>query len=105
HGYTVEDQKYVLAPMAEKAQEEIGSMGNDAALAVMSERPQLLYDYFHQSFAQVTNPPLDAIREELVTSTSIAIGAEGNLLDPQSGSCALVILDSPFVRRAELAQL
>ncbi len=105
HGYTVEDEKYVLAPMAEKAQEDIGSMGHDAALAVMSPRPQLLYDYFHQSFAQVTNPPLDAIREQLVTSTSIAIGAEGNLLDPQASSCALVVLDSPFVRRAELATL
>ncbi len=105
HGYTVEDEKYVLVPMAEKAQEDIGSMGHDAALAVMSPRPQLLYDYFHQSFAQVTNPPLDAIREELVTSTSIAVGAESNLLEPTAKSCALVVLDSPFVRRAELAQL
>ncbi|MBC7793965.1 MAG: glutamate synthase subunit alpha, partial [Clostridia bacterium] len=104
-GFTVEDEKYILGPMAEKAAEEIGSMGHDAPLAVMSERPQSLYDYFQQLFAQVTNPPLDAIREEMVTSTSIAIGAERNLLEPTPESCALVVLDSPFVTSGELTRL
>lgn len=104
-GYTLEDQKYVIGPMAEKAAEEIGSMGQDAALAVMSERPQSLYEYFHQLFAQVTNPPLDAIREEMVTSTSIAVGAERNLLEPTPESCALVVLDSPFVTTGEMTRL
>src|SRR5689334_23823878 len=91
--------------MARTGAEPLGAMGSDTPVAVLSKRPRLLFDYFHQSFAQVTNPPLDAIREELVTSTSIAIGAERNLLEPTPESCALVVLDSPFVRRSELAQL
>src|SRR5690606_17290323 len=73
-GYTHEDLRILLAPMALKAEEPIGSMGTDTALAVLSNRPRLLYDYFKQLFAQVTNPPLDAIREELVTSMASTIG-------------------------------
>ena len=73
----------LLAPMATTARRPIGSMGTDTALAVLSDRPRLLYDYFKQLFAQVTNPPLDAIREELVTSMESTIGPEGNLLDPR----------------------
>ncbi len=81
-GYTLEDLRILLAPMATGGEEAIGSMGTDTALAVLSDRPRLLYDYFTQLFAQVTNPPLDAIREELVTSMGGTIGPEGNLLEP-----------------------
>src|SRR5205823_8246342 len=78
-GYTQEDLAILLAPMAMKGEEPIGSMGTDTALAVLSDRPRLLYDYFKQLFAQVTNPPLDAIREELVTTMESTVGPEGNL--------------------------
>jgi glutamate synthase (ferredoxin) len=81
-GYTSEDLKILMAPMAEVGNEAIGSMGNDAALAVLSERPQLLYNYFKQIFAQVTNPPVDAIREEIIMSMDTTVGAEANLLEP-----------------------
>ena len=79
-GYTSEELRIVLAPMAAAGAEAIGSMGSDTPLAVLSNRPRLLFDYFSQRFAQVTNPPLDAIREELVTSLDSTIGPEGNLL-------------------------
>ena len=77
-GYTLEDLRILMAPMATDGQEPIGSMGNDTPLAVLSDRPQLLYNYFKQLFAQVTNPPLDAIREEIITSLVTTIGSEGN---------------------------
>ena len=80
-GYTLEDLKYILGPMGNNGEEAIGSMGTDTPLAVLSDRPQLLFNYFKQLFAQVTNPPLDAIREELVTSMFTGAGGEGNLLD------------------------
>jgi len=102
-GYSVEDQKYILAPMANNGEEAIGSMGSDTPLAVLSSRPQSLYNYFQQLFAQVTNPPLDAIREELVTSVKTVIGPEGNLLNPEPESCHLVSLDSPFIDNAQMA--
>ncbi len=82
-GYTWEDLKYILGPMGKNGEEAIGSMGTDTPLAVLSDKPQPLYNYFKQLFAQVTNPPLDAIREEIVTSVKTVIGPEGNLLDPQ----------------------
>src|SRR2546425_4170550 len=82
-GYTDEDLRVLLAPMATGGEEPIGSMGTDTALAVLSDRPRLLYDYFKQVFAQVTNPPLDAIREALVTAMGSTVGPEGNLLDPR----------------------
>ncbi len=103
-GYTVEDQKYILAPMTANSEESIGSMGSDTPLAVLSDRPQPLYNYFKQLFAQVTNPPLDAIREELVTSVKTVIGPEGNLLDPEPENCHLVSLESPFLTNAQLAR-
>ncbi len=103
-GYSHEDLKYILGPMAETSEEAIGSMGNDAALAVLSARPRPLYDYFKQLFAQVTNPPLDAIREEIVTSVKTVIGPEGNLLDPEPESCHLLSLDSPFIDGMEVAK-
>ena len=86
-GYTYEDLKILMAPMAENGMEPTGSMGTDAALAVLSNRSRLLYDYFKQLFAQVTNPPLDGIREELVTQVATTIGPEGNLLKPTAESC------------------
>src|SRR5205814_9793677 len=86
-GYTQEDLRILLAPMATAGEEAIGSMGTDSALAVLSDKPRLLYDYFSQLFAQVTNPPLDAIREELVTTMGSTVGPEGNLLDPQPEAC------------------
>lgn len=104
YGYTIEDEKYHLGPMAEKGEEAVGSMGTDTPLAVLSDRPQPLYNYFQQLFAQVTNPPLDAIREELVTSVKTVIGPEGNLLDPEPESCHLVSLDNPFIDNEQLAK-
>ena len=85
-GYTQEDLRLLLAPMAVQGEEPVGSMGTDTSLAVLSDRPRLLYDYFKQLFAQVTNPPLDAIREELVTSMESTIGPERNLLEPEPES-------------------
>jgi glutamate synthase (NADPH) large chain len=104
-GYTSEDLKVLLAPMASTGAEPIGSMGTDTPLAVLSERPRVLYDYFAQLFAQVTNPPLDAIREELVTSLGGTLGPEGNLLDPQPESCNQIVLPQPVLTNEELAKL
>ena len=87
------------------ARKPIGSMGTDTALAVLSDRPRLLYDYFKQLFAQVTNPPLDAIREELVTSMASTIGPEGNLLDPQPESCRQIEVKYPVLTNEEVAKL
>lgn len=104
-GYTLEDEKILLAPMARDGQEAVGSMGNDAPLAVLTERPQPLFHYFKQLFAQVTNPPLDAIREELVTSVDTTIGSEGNLLQPSPQSVHHIRLHSPILDNQELAKL
>ncbi len=103
-GYSLEDLKYIFAPMARNSEEAIGSMGTDTPLAVLSDRAQPLYNYFQQLFAQVTNPPLDAIREELVTDVKTVIGPEGNLLDPEPENCRLISLQSPFLDNAELAK-
>jgi glutamate synthase (NADPH) large chain len=104
-GYTQEDLRIVLGPMASAGEEPIGSMGTDTPLAVLSERPRLLYDYFMQLFAQVTNPPLDAIREELVTSMESTIGPEGNLLKPGPASCRQISLTYPIIDNDQLAKL
>ncbi|MFI7605188.1 glutamate synthase large subunit [Micromonospora sp. NPDC049366] len=104
-GYTEEELKILLAPMARTGAEPIGSMGTDTPIAPLSTRPRLLYDYFHQLFAQVTNPPLDAIREELVTSLSSTIGPEGNLLDPGPASCRQIVLPYPVIDNDELAKI
>jgi glutamate synthase (NADPH/NADH) large chain len=104
-GYTEEELKILLGPMARAGAEPLGSMGTDTPVAVLSERPRLLYDYFAQLFAQVTNPPLDAIREELVTSLSTTIGPEGNLLAPSAASCRHVVLPRPVVDNDELAKI
>jgi glutamate synthase (ferredoxin) len=104
-GYTHEDLRILMAPMAQKGEEPTGSMGTDTALAVLSDRPRLLYDYFQQLFAQVTNPPLDAIREELVTQMATTIGPERNLLGPAPESCRQIRLSSPILDNAELARI
>jgi glutamate synthase (ferredoxin) len=104
-GYTLEDLKYILGPMGSNGEEAIGSMGNDAPLAVLSDRAQPLSGYFKQLFAQVTNPPLDAIREELVTSVFTGAGGEKNLLNPVPESCRQIALDSPILDNDELARL
>ncbi|MFL6137599.1 MAG: glutamate synthase large subunit [Frankiaceae bacterium] len=104
-GYTEEELRVVLAPMAASGAEPVGSMGTDTPIAVLSGRPRLLFDYFQQLFAQVTNPPLDAIREELVTSLRTSIGAEGNLLEPAPASCRQVVLPHPVLDDHELAKL
>src|SRR5579859_6975794 len=104
-GYTEEELKILLTPMARTGAEPIGSMGTDTPIAVLSQRPRLLYDYFAQLFAQVTNPPLDAIREELVTSLQQTIGPEGNLLEPGPASCRQVVLPGPVIDNDELAKI
>ncbi len=98
-GWTIEELKVLIEPMARNGAEALGSMGTDTPLAVLSERPKLLYDYFKQLFAQVTNPPLDAIREELVTSLGRNIGPEANLLDPGPESCAAARTSVPDHRQ------
>ncbi|GAA4923653.1 glutamate synthase large subunit [Streptomyces coeruleoprunus] len=104
-GYTEEELRVILAPMARTGAEPIGSMGTDSPIAALSERPRLLFDYFTQLFAQVTNPPLDAIREELVTSLHSSLGPQGNLLEPTAASCRSVTLPFPVIDNDELAKL
>ncbi len=104
-GYTEEELRVILAPMAKAAAEPIGSMGSDTPVAVLSQRPRLLFDYFSQLFAQVTNPPLDAIREELVTSLSTSIGPEDNLLATSPVACRQIELPFPVIDNDELAKL
>jgi len=104
-GYTEEEIRLVLEPMVKTMAEPISSMGDDTPLAVLSRRPRLLYDYFRQLFAQVTNPPLDAIREELVTSLASSVGPEANLLEPGPQSCHQIALPLPILTNDELATL
>ncbi|HSB81514.1 MAG TPA: glutamate synthase large subunit [Candidatus Methylomirabilis sp.] len=104
-GYTHEDLRILLAPMAVNGQEPVGSMGTDTSLAVLSNRPRMLYDYFKQLFAQVTNPPLDAIREELVTSMESTIGPERNLLKAEPESCHQIAIPVPILNNHEVAKL
>ena len=104
-GYTEEELRVILAPMAKTGGEPLGSMGTDSPIAALSDRPRLLFDYFTQLFAQVTNPPLDAIREELVTSLRSSLGPAGNLLEPTAASCRSVTLPFPVIDNDELAKL
>jgi glutamate synthase (ferredoxin) len=104
-GYTQEDVELLLAPMARAGEEPVGSMGTDTPLAVLSQRPRLLYDYFKQLFAQVTNPPLDAIREELVTSMESTIGPERNVLLPEPESCRQIVVKYPIIDNDQVAKL
>ena len=104
-GYTYEELQIILGPMAKTGTEAVGSMGNDTPPAVLSDRPQLLYNYFKQLFAQVTNPPIDAIREKIITATEVTIGAEGNLLCPGPESCRRIKLNTPMLTNEELDKL
>lgn len=104
-GYTEEDLRVLLTPMAATGAEPLGSMGTDTPPAVLSQRPKLLYDYFVELFAQVTNPPLDAIREEIVTSMCRVMGPEQNLLEPSAASCRQIQLSWPVLGNDELAKI
>jgi glutamate synthase (NADPH/NADH) large chain len=104
-GYTHEELKIIVAPMAKSGAEPIGSMGTDTPIAVLSERPRLLFDYFQQLFAQVTNPPLDAIREEVVTAVASSVGPEANLLAPGPESCRQLVLPFPILDNDELQRI
>ncbi|NKR76733.1 glutamate synthase large subunit [Rhodococcus hoagii] len=104
-GYTAEEERVLLAPMATAGGEPIGSMGTDTPIAVLSQRPRLLYDYFVELFAQVTNPPLDAIREEIVTSLRRVMGPEQNLLEPTAASCRQIVLPWPVLDNDELTRI
>lgn len=104
-GYTHEELLKTLEPMGKSAVDPIGAMGNDAALAVLSEKPQLLYNYFKQLFAQVTNPPIDAIREEIITASGTTIGSEKNLIKPEPDSCQKLRIKSPVLSNEELGKL
>jgi glutamate synthase (ferredoxin) len=104
-GYTHEDERAILLPMAKDGVEGIGSMGNDSPLAVLSNKPRLLYDYFKQLFAQVTNPPIDCIREEIITSAETRLGSEGNLLHPGATACRRVELHWPVLTNGEFAKI
>jgi len=104
-GYTYEDLQVNVGPMAENMLQPVGAMGNDAPIAVLSNQPQLLYNYFKQLFAQVTNPPIDPIREELITSTETLLGSQGNILDPGPESCRQIQLESPVLTTEELEHL
>ncbi|MEE8304986.1 MAG: glutamate synthase large subunit, partial [Candidatus Tectomicrobia bacterium] len=104
-GYSFEDLRVNIGPMAVNSIQPVGSMGNDTPLAVLSDKPQLLYNYFKQLFAQVTNPPIDPIREELITATTLTIGAGHNLLNPAPESCRQIRLSTPILKNSELEKL
>jgi glutamate synthase (NADPH) large chain len=104
-GYTAEEVRMVIGPMASTGTDPVGSMGNDTPLAVLSEHAQLLYSYFKQLFAQVTNPPIDAIREEIIMASEMAIGPEGNLLEPTPQSAHQLELPSPVLSNEELEKI
>jgi glutamate synthase (ferredoxin) len=104
-GYTFEDLRFILGPMASDGVQPLGSMGTDTPLAVLSNKPQLLYNYFKQLFAQVTNPPIDPIREEIITSSETMLGSEGNLLKPMPESCRMIKLEHPILTNENLEKL
>ncbi len=104
-GYTFEDKRLILAPSAMTGNQPLGAMGNDTPIAVLSDRPQLLYNYFRQLFAQVTNPAIDPIREELITSSVTFVGSESDILHPGPENCRMIRLESPLVNNDELARL
>ncbi|HET7008693.1 MAG TPA: glutamate synthase large subunit, partial [Candidatus Binatia bacterium] len=104
-GYNFEDLRVNIGPMAQNSIQPVGSMGTDTPLAVLSDKPQLLYNYFKELFAQVTNPPIDPIREELITSTTLTIGSEGNLVNPGPQSCRQLRLPEPILKNADMEKL
>jgi glutamate synthase (ferredoxin) len=104
-GYNFEDLRINIGPMAQNGIQPVGSMGTDTPLAILSDKPQLLYNYFKQLFAQVTNPPIDPIREELITSTTLTLGFEGSVIDPRPESCRQLRLSGPLLRNSEMEKL
>jgi glutamate synthase (NADPH/NADH) large chain len=104
-GYSIEDLKTIINPMSSKGTEVISSMGNDTPLAVLSDQPQLLYNYFKQLFAQVTNPPLDGIREEIITDISLAIGGDYNIFDIESKHCKKLKIQNPVISKEDLDKI
>ena len=104
-GYTFEDMRFLIGPSAQSGKQPLGSMGNDSPLAVLSDKSQLIYNYFKQLFAQVTNPPIDPIREEIVTASISFVGSEGNLTKPGPGSCRMIKYESPLVDDVEISKL
>ncbi|HQW08402.1 MAG TPA: glutamate synthase large subunit [Steroidobacteraceae bacterium] len=104
-GYSFEDERLLIDPMARSGVEAVGSMGNDTPLAALSTKPRLLYDYFKQLFAQVTNPPIDCIREELITSSEVWLGSEGNLLQPRPADCRRLELSGPVLSNEDFAKI
>jgi glutamate synthase domain-containing protein 2/glutamate synthase domain-containing protein 1/glutamate synthase domain-containing protein 3 len=104
-GYTFEDLRLIIGPMAAEGVQPLGSMGTDTPLAVLSNKPQLIYNYFKQLFAQVTNPPIDPIREEIITATHTMVGTEGNLLKPTPESCRMIKLEHPILTNEQLEKL
>ena len=104
-GYTQEDLETIIKPMARDAKEPIGSMGNDTPIAVLSERPQLIYNYFKQLFAQVTNPPLDGIREELITDISLTLGSDTNIFEINESHCRKLKIQNPVISKLDLDKI
>ncbi len=104
-GYNFEDLRINIGPMAQNSIQPVGSMGTDTPLAVLSDKPQLLYNYFKQLFAQVTNPPIDPIREELITSTTLTIGSESNIINPEPQSCRQLRLPEPILKNSDMEKL
>ena len=104
-GYTFEDLRFLIGPSAQSGKQPLGSMGNDSPLAVLSEKSQTIYNYFKQLFAQVTNPPIDPIREEIVTASVTFVGSEGNLTKPSPKSCRMIKFESPLIADAVIGQL
>jgi glutamate synthase (ferredoxin) len=104
-GYTQEDIKTIILPMANHAKEPIGSMGSDTPLALLSERPQLIYNYFKQLFAQVTNPPLDGIREELITDISLTLGSDYNIFNIDDSHCKKLKIQNPVISKQDLDKI
>jgi glutamate synthase (ferredoxin) len=104
-GYTKEDINTIIRPMAQLGKEPIGSMGSDTPIAVLSERPQLIYNYFKQIFAQVTNPPLDGIREELITDISLTLGSDTNIFDCNSQACKKLKIQNPVISKHDLDKI
>jgi glutamate synthase (ferredoxin) len=104
-GYTIEEISTIISPMAISAKEGIGSMGTDTPLAVLSDKPQLLYNYFKQLFAQVTNPPLDGIREEIITDISLAIGSDGNIFDLSPDQAKKLLIQNPVISNEDLDKI
>ena len=103
-GYTFEDLRFLIGPSAQSGKQPLGSMGNDSPLAVLSEKSQTIYNYFKQLFAQVTNPPIDPIREEIVTASVTFVGSEGNLTKPGPKSCRMIKFESPFIADSVIDQ-